>query len=471
MNGTTVSLKHDTGSDWLIISKTNWQRIGAPKLSTASAEAICASDKPVQFLGYFSAVVELKNNAAVVNCYVAPHELNLFGASILEALELWDKPVTAYCDSVTLKRPQPAEEPKWEVSNVNSTGLNSAINTIYAIPLQLTDLQQATDDCEHLKRVKSYIETRWPSNRKQIPDSEAAKYFPLRPELRIINKCVFRGDRPVIPPRLRYAVLEELHKGHPGATRMTALAREKCFWPGINDHIKSFVVRCQDCAINAKAPFKETQHPWPIPDNPWQRIHIDFVRPIGQDYFLVVVDAHSNWPEVIRMPSTTTEQTCRALSEIFARWGTCRTLVSENAAQLVSTDFKEFCARNGIEHIKTAPFQPQSNGRAEKFGDTLKRGLEKLEGGGGIDERLQILLKAYRSTPCFARGGKSPFYLMTGREMPSNLDLLQQPIPDSDLSINSDVFEDASEVFPEPEQELSEALPRITDPMTTSTRP
>jgi len=301
-----------------------------------------------------------------------------------------------------------------------------AVSTTNTIPLHLLDLKKSTEECEHLKKVRSYVESHWPSSAKQVSDSQAAEYFPHRSDLQVIDKCLFLGNRPIIPPVLRQAVLKELHRGHPGASRMNALAREKCFWPGITQHITSYVQRCPNCATNAKAPIKEVLHPWPIPEEPWQRIHIDFAGPIGQDYFLVVVDANSNWPEVVRMRTTTADQTCKAMMEIFARWGVPRTIVSDNGPQFISSVFKEFCTSNGIVHVTSAPYHPQSNGRAEKFVDTLKRGLKKMDGEGDIDKKLSIFLASYRCTPCGVRGGKSPFELMTGRKMPSVWDLLQK---------------------------------------------
>lgn len=120
---------------------------------------------------------------------------------------------------------------------------------------------------------------------------------------------------------------------------------------------------------------------------------------------------------------------CNALYEIFARWGTFKTIVSDNGSKFTSSAFKDFCLRKGVQHIPTATYDPQSNGRAERFVDTLKRSLKKLEGEGDVVEILQIFLAAYRGTPCPARNGKSPFELpTTGSQMPSKLDLLRKEI-------------------------------------------
>jgi hypothetical protein len=304
---------------------------------------------------------------------------------------------------------------------------NSSVDVIKSLPVTLEDLKQATSECEHLQKVIEYVKTNWPQKKGQINDAEAAEYFLLRYELCVVNECLYLRDVPIIPPSLRKRILEDLHDGHPGCTRMQALAREVCYWPGYGQQIQSFVQRCEGCAINAKSPKKEILHPWPKPERPWQRIHIDFAEITRGDFFFVAVDALTNWPEVVRMKSTTASKTVAVLEDMFARWGPCSTIVSDNGPQFISSTFKEFCVRNGIEHILTAPYHPQSNGRAERFVDIVKTGLSKMEGEGDTDEKLRCFLLNYRRTPSPVLGGKSPFELMTGRKMPSRLDTLLAP--------------------------------------------
>ncbi|XP_011859794.1 PREDICTED: uncharacterized protein K02A2.6-like [Vollenhovia emeryi] len=88
---------------------------------------------------------------------------------------------------------------------------------------------------------------------------------------------------------------------------------------------------------------------------------------------------------------------------------------------------KRFCELNGIKHITSAPYHPQSNGRAERFVGLLKEGLQKLRSTGNPDEALRKFLMCYRYTPSYELGGKSPFQLMTGREMKTRLDLVKPP--------------------------------------------
>ena len=61
--------------------------------------------------------------------------------------------------------------------------------------------------------------------------------------------------------------------------------------------------------------------PWAWPAKPWQRIHVDFAGPFLGKMFFLVVDAHSKWPEVYEMPSTTSSATIRVLCHLFASYG------------------------------------------------------------------------------------------------------------------------------------------------------
>lgn len=137
-----------------------------------------------------------------------------------------------------------------------------------------------------------------------------------------------------------------------------------------------FLTRSSFCLVPAKG--KNTQapaaplHPWDFPQDPWYRIHIDFMGPFEDRMFLVVVDAHSKWPEVAIMKSTTSEKTVEELGELFSRFGAPVQLVSDNGPQLVSKEMSDFLLANGVQHIKSAPYHPATNGLAERFVQTLK---------------------------------------------------------------------------------------------------
>ena len=77
--------------------------------------------------------------------------------------------------------------------------------------------------------------------------------------------------------------------------------------------IEDLAKSCTDCQRVQQAPANAPLHPWVRPANPWQRIHVDFTGPFLGKSFFIVIDAHSKWPEVIEMSSTTSAQTIPVL--------------------------------------------------------------------------------------------------------------------------------------------------------------
>ena len=117
-------------------------------------------------------------------------------------------------------------------------------------------------------------------------------------------------------------------------------------------------------------------------------------------YFSIIVDAHSKWLEAFIMNDISSNSTINTLTSLFARYGLCEKIISDNGTQFTSEEFSEFCARNGIRHIRTSPGHPQSNGKAERYVDIVKSAVKKgLNDGGKISDILSKFLFCYRSTP------------------------------------------------------------------------
>ncbi|XP_055633465.1 uncharacterized protein K02A2.6-like [Toxorhynchites rutilus septentrionalis] len=234
-------------------------------------------------------------------------------------------------------------------------------------------------------------------------------FFSRREGLQVSQDCVTFCDRVVFPERFRKRIIRQLHRGHPGIGRMKSLARSPTS-PNIDDDVES------------RSPTSK----------PWDRVHIDYAGPVDGYYYLVVVDAYSKWPEIFRTRTTTTTVTLEILQETIARYGNPHSLVSDNGTQFVSSRFKQFCKENGIQHLTTTPYHPQSNGQAERFVDALKRGLKKLVEGekAVMFQDLQTFLSVYRSTPNRSIDGKTPAHLFLGRPLRMTLDVLK-PCPPS----------------------------------------
>ena len=116
---------------------------------------------------------------------------------------------------------------------------------------------------------------------------------------------------------------------------------------------------------------------------------------------MLVVDAKSKWPEVLRLNRASTESAIEGLSQLFARFGIPRQLVADNGPAFASVEFQQFVERNGIHHITTAPYSPKTNGEAERFVKTFKMAMkaERKSPSRLAMSQLQRFLLTYRNTP------------------------------------------------------------------------
>ncbi|KYN07094.1 Uncharacterized protein K02A2.6 [Cyphomyrmex costatus] len=138
---------------------------------------------------------------------------------------------------------------------------------------------------------------------------------------------------------------------------------------------------------------------------------------------LVLVDAYTKWPEVHIMKNMSAHETIDKCREIFASFGLPQTVVTDNG-RTFTAEFQNFLKNNGINHKGTAPYHPAMNGLAERFVQTLKQALRKLDiTNGNIKTNLQKFLFNYRLTP-HPELNKSSAEAMFSRKIRSRLDLM-----------------------------------------------
>uniref|UniRef100_A0A452IQH5 Gypsy retrotransposon integrase-like protein 1 n=1 Tax=Gopherus agassizii TaxID=38772 RepID=A0A452IQH5_9SAUR len=294
-------------------------------------------------------------------------------------------------------------------------------------PITATQIKKATRVDPVLSQVMDLV--MHGKSRQTSPVSpDLVTYMSRRTELSVQSGCLLWGRRVIIPPPLRSQMLEQLHSGHCGIVRMKEIARSYFWWPGLDSAIEEKAKACMSCQGVRNAPQWAPLHPWHWSENPWQCIYIDFAGPLEGSMFLVAVDAHSKWPEVSIMQSTTAESTIQKLRGLFSRFGLPEQLVSDNGPQFVSQEFQNFMKANGIHHITSAPYHPSTNGLAERFVQTMKHALKSARGQHSIQKRLDTFLLSYRNTP-HATTQASPVFLMMGRQLRTCFDLVKPSEP------------------------------------------
>lgn len=316
----------------------------------------------------------------------------------------------------------------------NSDNITDVIDTFQlelldSLPVTAGKIARETETDKQLQRLLRGLQSGNPIHKSDRFNLDIVEFS-------LQNGIIMRGHRVVIPKMLRSLILKELHAGHFGTVKMKSLARGYCWWPNIDADIESITKNCANCNTHKNNPPKVDVHHWQPVSEPMQRVHLDFAGPFLNKQFLIMVDAYSKWPEVHVMNDITAKSTVSKCRQIFAMFGLPRTIVTDNGRTFISNEFQKFLQSNGIIHKLTAPYNPSTNGQVERFVQTLKQGLKRMNCDmSNINLGLSQILLSYRSMP-HTLTNKSPAEMFIGRKLSVKLDLIRptrvEEVPDRD---------------------------------------
>ena len=121
------------------------------------------------------------------------------------------------------------------------------------------------------KVFSSFRDDIWPEHISQ----ELRPHFTTRNELSIENNIIIRGLRVVIPSCDYHKIIFELHKNHPGMSRMISLSRLHIWFLNIDKEIERLVKTSETYEKLSNTPNKSLPHPLDWPVQPMDCVHID----------------------------------------------------------------------------------------------------------------------------------------------------------------------------------------------------
>ena len=279
-----------------------------------------------------------------------------------------------------------------------------------------------------LGKVIRFVQEAWPQ--KDSLEEGLRTYFEKKDELSFEEGMLMWKGRIVIPMSLREEVMEILHEGHPGSSAMRSIARMHVWWPAMDKEVETFLKKCSACQENRPWDPESPVYSWNVPEEPWSRLHVDFAVAFEGHNWLLVVDATTKWVEIVPMKITTAEKTIQAMEEMFSRFGMPRMVVSDNGPQFTSQQFQEYCKRNNVKHVTSTPYHPRTNGLAERAVRTFKQRFAASRASGlDLKTRLGQYLRSYR-TSVHGTTGRTPAFLMFGRQLRTRLSLLKPSLAD-----------------------------------------
>jgi transposase InsO family protein len=123
-------------------------------------------------------------------------------------------------------------------------------------------------------------------------------------------------------------------------------------------------------------------------------VDISYVNICGTFYYLVsVLDGASrflvHWELRESMKEADVEIVLQRAREKFPA-ATPR-VITDNGPQFIARDFKEFIRLAGMTHVKTSPYYPQSNGKIERWHQTVKRDCLRTHVPLSLEDARQLV--------------------------------------------------------------------------------
>ena len=190
----------------------------------------------------------------------------------------------------------------------------------------------------------------------------------------------------IIPKPWMYTVLVETHDKlwKQGVTGMYCLIKHQYYWKGMNKDIWKYIANCtlwwREKAKVQACPLQMTE----IPDRSFDKIAMDLVTKCemstsGNRHILTIVDHLTGWQEAFPVPDKSTDTTLSTFINHYLPVHMCPWYILLD----IGTKFKnqlmdQVLQQLSINHILSAPYHPQSNGKLEVYHKYLKPMLKKL---------------------------------------------------------------------------------------------
>jgi putative transposase len=126
---------------------------------------------------------------------------------------------------------------------------------------------------------------------------------------------------------------------------------------------------------NGKPSKKGTGFEQPLAAHLHWHIDVSYINICGTFYYLCsILDGYSrsllHWDLRTSMTEADVEMILQKARELYP--DAKPRIISDNGPQFIAKDFKEFIRISGMTHVRTSPFYPQSNGKIERWHQSLK---------------------------------------------------------------------------------------------------
>ncbi len=161
-------------------------------------------------------------------------------------------------------------------------------------------------------------------------------------------------------------------------------------------------VECLDCQI-AKLRRKPHNGTPPAASRIMETLHSDLIGPIeksitGKKYILTFLDEYSrkSWIFPLERKSQVPKTTIQFLKHLYNQgYDKITYFKTDNGREFKNRKIENYCSNHGIKKIYSPPYNPQNNGKAERFNYTLENCVKTLLQWSKVDKRLWDFAATY----------------------------------------------------------------------------
>ena len=193
--------------------------------------------------------------------------------------------------------------------------------------MSISQIQQSTEQDEHLQYLKNIIVTGWPNTKDQL-HINIRVYWSYQDDLAVIDGMTMKGRCIIIPEGLKQQALDQLNVNHMGIEKTKLLTCKSMYWVNLNNDIENHVQNCSKCLEFQQTQPKEKTIHHDILLGPWEVLGVDVFQLNNKNY-LCVVDYHSKFLVIKRMEGLSAECLMTTVKIIYAEYSIPHRLMSD----------------------------------------------------------------------------------------------------------------------------------------------